>query len=160
MHDDAGNFIKVRDKLTQELRREPTDEEIAKEIGISPKKARNVRRAAYQKTISLDRPVGGREDGEALEDFIADEDNPSPLEVAHKGQLKEKINEVFETVLTPRQAMVLNLRFARNGYAKHTLEETGKRLGVTRERARQIEAAGIGKLRTSKYFGELHDFFD
>ncbi len=135
--------------------RDPTAEDIAKELNMSVEKVREILRIS-QEPVSLETPIGEEEDSH-LGDFIPDEDALSPAEEAAMTFLKEKINEVLQT-LTPREAKVLSLRFGLVDGRPHTLEEVGKEFNVTRERIRQIEAKALRKLRhpgRSKHLKEL-----
>ena len=134
--------------------RDPSAEDIAKEINMSPDKVREILRIS-QEPVSLETPIGEEEDSH-LGDFIPDDDAPSPADAAAMTFLKEKVNEVLET-LTPREAEVLRLRFGLRDGSVQTLEEVGNAFGVTRERIRQIEAKALRKLRHPSRSKHLKD---
>ena len=130
--------------LLQELGREPSEEELGKEMGITPERVREVIRFA-QSTISLETPIGEEEDSH-LGDFVEDREAVSPSDAASLTMLHSEVEEVLDT-LTPRERRVMQLRFGLNDGHQRTLEEVGKRFGLTRERIRQIEVRALHKLR-------------
>ena len=144
-------------RLTQDLGRDPSDEELAKKLEITPQRVREIFKIA-QETTSLEKPVGDEEDS-FLGDFIQDTSQPSPYDSASKQFLKENIEEVFET-LSEREAKVLKMRFGLAGYRSMTLEEVGKEFGVTRERIRQIEAKALRKLKHPSRRKKLQDYLE
>ncbi len=144
MVETINKLIRISRQLLQEYGREPTPEEIAKEMGISEAKVREIIKIA-QEPVSLETPIGEEEDSH-LGDFIPDEDAPAPAEAASFALMKEQLMEVLDT-LTPREEKVLRLRFGLDDGHQRTLEEVGKEFNVTRERIRQIEAKAIRKLR-------------
>ena len=144
----ASNMLLHRDG------KEPTPEDIAKELGLSVDKVREILRIS-QEPVSLETPIGEEEDSH-LGDFIPDEDALSPADAAAMTFLKAKVNEVLET-LTPREAEVLRLRFGLGEGTPQTLEEVGKAFNVTRERIRQIEAKALRKLRHPSRSKHLKD---
>ena len=144
----ASNMILHRDG------KEPTPEDIAKELGLGVDKVREILRIS-QEPVSLETPIGEEEDSH-LGDFIPDEDALSPADAAAMTFLKTKVNEVLET-LTPREAEVLRLRFGLGEGTPQTLEEVGKAFNVTRERIRQIEAKALRKLRHPSRSKHLKD---
>ena len=146
---------KAANVILSQTNREPTHEEIAEMIGISPDKVREVIRFS-QDTLSLETPIGEEEDSH-LGDFLPDDNAPAPEESAHNTMLKEQLNEVLAT-LTEREAMVLKLRFGLDDNKARTLEEVGERFDVTRERIRQIEAKALRKLRHPSRSKKLRDF--
>ena len=148
---------KVSSQLLHQNGREPTAEEIAKELDMSVDKVREIMRVA-QEPVSLETPIGEEEDSH-LGDFIPDEDAPAPADAASHTLLKEQLAEVLKT-LTPREEKVLRLRFGLDDGRPRTLEEVGKEFNVTRERIRQIEAKALRKLRHPSRSKKLKDFID
>ena len=144
MVETINKLIRVSRQLLQEYGREPLPEEIAEEMGISEDKVREIIKIA-QEPVSLETPIGEEEDSH-LGDFLPDEDAPAPAEAAAFTLLKEQLMSVLST-LTPREEMVLKLRFGLVDGRQRTLEEVGKEFKVTRERIRQIEAKALRKLR-------------
>ncbi|MBQ7117627.1 MAG: RNA polymerase sigma factor RpoD [Clostridia bacterium] len=134
--------------------KDPSPEDIAKELGMQTEKVRDILRIS-QEPVSLETPIGEEEDSH-LGDFIPDEDALSPADAAAMTFLKAKVNEVLET-LTPREAEVLRLRFGLRDGTPQTLEEVGKAFNVTRERIRQIEAKALRKLRHPSRSKHLKD---
>ena len=157
MVETINKLIRVSRQLLQEYGREPQPEEIAKEMGISEEKVREIMKIA-QEPISLETPIGEEEDSH-LGDFIPDEDAPAPAEAAAFILLKEQLMEVLDT-LTPREEKVLRLRFGLDDGRARTLEEVGREFNVTRERIRQIEAKALRKLRHPSRSKKLKDFLD
>ena len=131
-------------QLLQENGREPTVEEIAENLGMTPEKVREIMKAA-QDPVSLETPIG-EEDDSHLGDFIPDESTLTPSEAVSYQLLREQLNKVLHT-LTPREEMVIKLRFGLDDGRTRTLEEVGKEFNITRERIRQIEAKALRKLR-------------
>ena len=148
---------RVSRQLLQELGREPSPEEIAEVIGMTPEKVRDTMKYALE-PVSLETPIGEEEDSH-LGDFIPDEDSPAPSEAASYTLLKEQLNEVLHT-LTPREEQVLKLRFGLLDGRTRTLEEVGKEFDITRERIRQIEAKALRKLRHPSRSKRLRDYLD
>ena len=148
---------RISRQLLQEYGREPTPEEIAEKIGMTPEKVRDTMKYALE-PVSLETPIGEEEDSH-LGDFIPDEDSPAPAEAASYTLLKEQINEVLHT-LTPREEQVLKLRFGLEDGRTRTLEEVGKEFDITRERIRQIEAKALRKLRHPSRSKRLKDYLD
>ncbi|MBE7039658.1 MAG: RNA polymerase sigma factor RpoD [Ruminococcaceae bacterium] len=157
MVETINKLIRVSRQLVQELGRDPHPNEIAKELNMSIDKVREIMKIA-QEPISLETPIGEEEDSH-LGDFIPDEDAPAPSEAASFMLLKEQLGEVLNT-LTPREAMVLRLRFGLDDGRQRTLEEVGKEFNVTRERIRQIEAKALRKLRHPSRSKKLKDYLD
>ena len=155
MVETINKLARVQRQLTQELNREPTDEEIAKKLGISIEKVREVYKIS-QDPVSLETPIG-EEDDSHLGDFIKDERTMSPEEYATVELLKEELSGVLLT-LTDREERVLRLRFGLDDGQCRTLEEVGQIFGVTRERIRQIEATALRKLRHPSRSRKLKDF--
>jgi len=138
-----NRVTKASRELTQQLGREPTNEEIAQKLIVPTRKVEEVFRA-IQDPIALQTPVGD-EDTE-LEDFIGDKNSPSPYLDAEKTETSEQIQQVLKT-LTPKEEMVIRMRFGIGADRDHTLEEVGRHLSITRERVRQIEAKALRKLK-------------
>ena len=155
MVETINKLIRTSRQLLQQNGREPTPEEIAKEMEISPEKVMEIQKIA-QDPVSLETPIG-EEDDSHLGDFIQDEDSPAPQDSAAHTLLKEQLEEVMNT-LTPREAMVLKLRFGLEDGKARTLEEVGKQFDVTRERIRQIEAKALRKLRHPSRSKKLRDY--
>jgi len=155
MVETINKMVRIQRQMTLELNREPSEEEIAKKMGISVDKVREVMKIS-QDPVSLETPIG-EEDDSHLGDFIKDENSLSPEEYATNEILKEEINEVLST-LQPREQQVLELRFGLIDGTCYTLEEVGKRFNVTRERIRQIEAKALRKLRHPSRAKKLRDF--
>ncbi len=155
MYEQINRLARVSRQLVQELGRDPTVEEIAEELGVSPKKVERTIKVS-QRPLSLEMPVG-EEDDSFLGDFIEDNDAPSPTDQASHQLLRDQIDDIFVS-LTPREVRILQLRFGLvDGYS-YTLEEVGKKFGVTRERIRQIEAQALGRLRHPSRSRKLRDF--
>ena len=146
MVETINRLIKISRQLLQELGRDPTVEEIAHEMGLTPEKVREVIKIS-QEPISLETPIGEEEDSH-LGDFIEDQEAIAPAEAASVMLLKEKMADVLKN-LTERERKVLVLRFGLEDGHQRTLEEVGQEFGVTRERIRQIEAKALRKLRPS-----------
>ena len=157
MVETINKLIRVNRQLAQELGRDPTPAEIAKEMGISESKVREIIKIA-QEPVSLETPIGEEEDSH-LGDFIEDENAPAPAEVASNAMMREQLQEVLHT-LTPREEKVIRLRFGLEDGQAHTLEEVGKEFNVTRERIRQIEAKALRKLRHPSRSKKLKDFLN
>ena len=155
MVETINKLARVQRQLTQELNREPTDEEIAKKLGITVEKVREVYKIS-QDPVSLETPIG-EEDDSHLGDFIKDERTMGPEEYATVEMLKEELKGVLAT-LTEREEKVLRLRFGLDDGQCRTLEEVGQIFGVTRERIRQIEAKALRKLRHPSRSRKLKDF--
>ena len=157
MVETINKLIRVSRQLLQELGREPSSEEIAKEMGMSHEKVREIMKIA-QEPVSLETPIGEEEDSH-LGDFIPDDDAPAPSEAASFMLLKEQLMDVLNT-LTPREEKVLRLRFGLEDGRARTLEEVGGEFQVTRERIRQIEAKALRKLRHPSRSKKLKDFLE
>ncbi len=157
MVETINKLIRVSRQLLQELGREPQPEEIAKEIGMSVEKVREIMKIS-QEPVSLETPIGEEEDSH-LGDFIPDDDAPAPAEAAAFTLLKEQLIDVLDT-LTAREEKVLRLRFGLDDGRARTLEEVGKEFNVTRERIRQIEAKALRKLRHPSRSKKLKDYLD
>ncbi len=157
MVETINKLVRVSRQLVQELGREPTPDELAKELNMSIDKVREISKIS-QEPVSLETPIGEEEDSH-LGDFIPDDDAPAPSEAASFVLLKEQLVDVLKT-LTPREAKVLKLRFGLDDGRQRTLEEVGKEFDVTRERIRQIEAKALRKLRHPSRSKKLKDFLD
>jgi len=157
MVETINKMVRISRQLVQRQGREPTDEEIAKEMEIEEGKVEDIRRIA-QLPVSLETPIGEEEDSQ-LGDFIEDRDLPSPEESAAGHLLREQIESMLDA-LSDREREVLYFRFGLEDGRSYTLEEVGKRFGVTRERIRQIEAKALRKLRHPSRSRKLRDFLD
>ena len=157
MVETINKLIRVSRQLLQELGREPSPEEIAKEMDTSVDRVREIMKIA-QEPVSLETPIGEEEDSH-LGDFIEDHDAPAPADAASFTLLREQLSDVLET-LTVREKRVLELRFGLEDGRSRTLEEVGQHFGVTRERIRQIEAKALRKLRHPSRSKRLKDFLE
>ena len=157
MVETINKYIRISRQLLQDLGRDPTAEEVAKEMGLSTLRVREIMKIA-QEPVSLETPIGEEEDSH-LGDFIEDEAALDPADAASVMLLKEQITEVLQT-LAPREAEVLRLRFGLEDGRSRTLEEVGQSFGVTRERIRQIEAKALRKLRHPVRLCKLQGNFD
>jgi RNA polymerase primary sigma factor len=157
MVETINKLIRVSRQLLQELGREPTPEEIAKEMNMSEERVREILKIS-QEPVSLETPIGEEEDSH-LGDFIQDDNVPVPADAAAFTLLKEQLVEVLDT-LTDREQKVLRLRFGLDDGRARTLEEVGKEFNVTRERIRQIEAKALRKLRHPSRSRKLKDYLD
>ncbi len=155
MSDRIRRLYRVARQLEQEYGRKPTAEEIAEEMDIDPRKVQWMLRVSWQ-PLSLEHPVGEDEDSE-LGNFIENDLALTPAQVAHDNLLREKIEEVLAT-LTPREARILRLRFGLQNGRSYTLEEVGRKFGLTRERIRQIEGRALRRLRHPRRSRQLRDY--
>lgn len=158
MVETINKLLRTQRRMTQELNREPSIEELAKELEMEPDKVEYVMKIK-QDITSLDAGVG-RDDGEddtVLGDFIEDEDAASPEESAANQLLKEQVQEIL-SILTEREQKILKMRFGVDDGKSHTLEEVGQEFSVTRERIRQIEAKALAKLRKHKDAKKLYEY--
>ncbi len=157
MVETINKLIRTSRDLLQRLGREPTPEEISKEIELPVEKVLEIQKIA-QDPVSLETPIG-EEDDSHLGDFIQDDDSPAPQDSVAYTLLKEQLEEVMNT-LTPREAKVLKLRFGLEDGKARTLEEVGREFMVTRERIRQIEAKALRKLRHPSRSKKLKDYMN
>jgi RNA polymerase primary sigma factor len=157
MVETINKMVRISRQLVQKLGREPSDEEIAKEMGIEDTRVEEIRRIA-QLPVSLETPIGEEEDSQ-LGDFIEDRNLPSPEDAAAGNLLHEQIEEMLDA-LSDREREVLRYRFGLEDGRSYTLEEVGRRFGVTRERIRQIEAKALRKLRHPSRSKKLRDFLE
>ena len=158
MVETINKVLRTTRKLTSELNREPTNEEIAEALGLDADKVDYVMRIK-QDIASLDASVSrdGDDEDSVLGDFVEDEERDSPEESAANQILKEQLSEIIAT-LTDREQKIIRLRFGIGGGRPHTLEEVGAEFDVTRERIRQIEAKALSKLRKNKDTKKLHEY--
>ena len=157
MVETINKLIRISRQLLQEYGREPTSEEIAREMGITVEKVREIKKIS-QDPVSLETPIGEEEDSH-LGDFIPDEDIPSPVDAAAYSMLQKQLREVLDT-LSEREKKVLILRFGLDDGRPRTLEEVGREFNVTRERIRQIEAKALRKLRHPSRSKKLRDYLE
>lgn len=157
MHECISSLSRTKRRLTQELHREPTQEELAKEMGKTVDEIVQLQRYS-QDSISFDSTIGDDEDS-TLIDLVPDENTLNPLEYTEKSLFREEMDDVLQT-LTPREEMVIRLRYGINVNRSHTLEEVGKIMGITRERVRQIETKAILRLRHHQRLGRLKQHID
>ncbi|MCJ7473340.1 MAG: RNA polymerase sigma factor RpoD [Actinobacteria bacterium] len=157
MVETINKLIRVQRQLLQKFGREPTPEEIAKKIQLTPEKVREIMKIS-QEPVSLETPIGEEEDSH-LGDFIEDAEAEAPSDAASFTMLQEQLYEVLNT-LNDRERKVIQLRFGLQDGHPRTLEEVGREFGVTRERIRQIESKTLGKLRHPNRSSALRDFLD
>ncbi len=157
MVETINKLVRVSRQMVQELNREPTAEEIAEHMDMTPEKVREILKIS-QDPVSLETPIG-EEDDSHLGDFIEDQDAVAPSDAAAFELLKEQLEDVLHT-LTDREEKVLRLRFGLDDGKPRTLEEVGKRFNVTRERIRQIEAKALRKLRHPSRSKRLKDYLE
>jgi RNA polymerase primary sigma factor len=155
MSDRIRQLYKASQSLEQKLGRKPTVDEIAQELELDVKKVEWMMRVSWL-PVSLETPVGD-EDGSELGMFVEDDISPTPIEVTYQSILRDKINEVLET-LSPREARILRLRFGLDDGKIFTLEEVGEKFGLTRERIRQIEGKALRQLRHPHKARQLKDY--
>jgi RNA polymerase primary sigma factor len=156
MVETINKLLRTQRRLTQEMNREPSNEEIAKEMEIDVAKVEHIMKIK-QDISSLDASIRDDEEESVLADFIEDEDTITPEESATGQLLKEQVKDML-SALTEREQKILKLRFGLEDGKQHTLEEVGQEFSVTRERIRQIEAKALAKLRKHKDARKLHDY--
>lgn len=158
MVETINKLLRTQRRMTQELNREPTIEELAKELEMEPERVEYVIKIK-QDISSLDAGVGrdGEDEDSVLGDFIEDEDGATPEESASSQLLKEQVQSVLST-LSEREQKIIKMRFGLENGKSHTLEEVGQEFAVTRERIRQIEAKALAKLRKHKDAKKLHEY--
>jgi len=156
MVETINKLLRTHRRMTQELNREPTNEELAKEMEIEVEKVEHIMKIK-QDISSLDQSVRDDEEDSVLGDFIEDEDTPAPEESATSQLLREHVDRIL-TSLSEREQKILRMRFGLVDGKTHTLEEVGREFGVTRERIRQIEAKALAKLRKSGDSKKLRDY--
>jgi RNA polymerase primary sigma factor len=152
-----NKLARVSRRLVQEYGREPTNEEIGRELALSPERVREILKMTQQ-PVSLETPVG-EEESSHLGDFIQDDEALTPMEATTLHLLRDQVADVLST-LTPREARLLRLRFGLEDGRSRTLEEVGREFNVTRERIRQIEAKALRKLRHPSRSRQLRDYVD
>jgi RNA polymerase primary sigma factor len=160
MVETINKLLRTQRRMTQELNREPSIEELAKELEMEPEKVEYVMKIK-QDITSLDAGVGrdGEEEDSVLADFIEDEESDSPEDSAANQLLKEEVEAILATV-SDRERKIIKMRFGIGGGKSHTLEEVGQEFGVTRERIRQIEAKTLAKVRKHKGAKRLYDYLN
>ncbi|HEY3341226.1 MAG TPA: sigma-70 family RNA polymerase sigma factor, partial [Anaerolineae bacterium] len=155
MGDQINRLLRASHQLTQELGRDPTVAELAEALNVTVRKAEQMIQVA-RRPISLETPTDDEEES-VLGDFIPDEDSPAPVEIVTSQMLREQLSDILST-LPPREVRILQLRYGLLDGETYTLEEVGKKLGVTRERVRQIEAQALSRLRHPAHARKLRDF--
>jgi RNA polymerase primary sigma factor len=155
LSDRIRKVYQVAQQLEQDWGRQPTPEEIAQELSLPPQKVQWMLKVS-QRPLSLEKPVGEEEDSE-LGSFIPDDDSPTPSDSAYHNLLQEKLDDIL-TSLTPREARILRLRFGLQDGRSYTLEEVGRKFGLTRERIRQIEHEALDRLRHPSRSRQLRDY--
>ncbi|MFA6136113.1 MAG: sigma-70 family RNA polymerase sigma factor [Candidatus Paceibacterota bacterium] len=156
MVETISKYTQVRRRLAQELGRDPLAEEVAIEMGISVDKVRHIQEIS-QEVLSLEAPVGDDDENSTLSEFIKDEKGLTPDQVTAHSLLREKIIEIMND-LAPREREIISMRFGLNDGVTHTLEEVGKKFGVTRERIRQIEAKALEKMKDHEKSRALEEY--
>lgn len=157
MVETINKLLRTQRRMTQELNREPTIDELAKELEMEPEKIEYVMKIK-QDVNSLDAAVRDDEEDSVLGDFIEDEDTKSPDETATEQLLKEQVQGILESALSERELKIVRMRFGLEDGKNHTLEEVGHEFAVTRERIRQIEAKALAKLRKHKDAKKLYEY--
>ena len=157
MVETINKLLRTQRRMTQELNREPSIEELAKEMEMEPEKIEYVMKIK-QDVNSLDAAVRDDEEDSVLGDFIEDEETKSPDEAATEQLLKEQVQGILESALSERELKIVKMRFGLEDGKNHTLEEVGHEFAVTRERIRQIEAKALAKLRKHKDAKKLYEY--
>jgi RNA polymerase primary sigma factor len=155
MGDQINKLLRVSHQLTQRLGRDPSIDELADSLEVTPKKVENMIQVA-RRPLSLETPTDEEEDS-VLGDFIQDEESPAPAELVTLNLLREHLQEVLN-MLPPREVRILQLRYGLLDGQSYTLEEVGRKMGVTRERVRQIEAQALSRLRHPSHRRRLADY--
>ncbi len=155
MSDRIRRLYRRAQEIEQERGERPTPEELAEEFDIEPRKVQWMMRVSWQ-PLSLERPVGEDEDSE-LSNFIEDEETPTPPDTTYRGMLRERLEEAMRG-LSPREVRILRMRFGLQNGESYTLEEVGKKFGLTRERIRQIEGQALRRLRHPSRSRDLRDY--
>jgi len=155
LSDRIRKVYQIAQQLEQDWGRQPTPEEIARELSLPPQKVQWMLKVS-QRPLSLEKPVGEEEDSE-LGSFIPDDDAPTPSDTAYHRMLQDKLDDIL-TSLTPREARILRLRFGLHDGRSYTLEEVGQKFGLTRERIRQIEHEALDRLRHPSRSRQLRDY--
>jgi len=155
MGDQINKLLRVSHQLTQRLGRDPSTDELAEALEVPPKKVENMIQVA-RRPLSLETPTDEEEDS-VLGDFIQDEETPAPTDAVTQNLLREHLQEVLNT-LPPREVRILQLRYGLMDGQSYTLEEVGRKMGVTRERVRQIEAQALSRLRHPSHRRRLADY--
>jgi len=155
LSDRIRKVYQVAQQLEQDWGRQPTPEEIAEELGLPAQKVQWMLKVS-QRPLSLEKPVGEEEDSE-LGSFIPDREAPTPSDTAYHSMLQDKLDDVL-TTLSPREARILQLRFGLQDGRSYTLEEVGRKFGLTRERIRQIEHEALDRLRHPSRSRQLRDY--
>ena len=156
MVETISKYTQVKRRLAQELGREPLAEEIAIEMGMSVDKVRHIQEIS-QEVLSLESPLGDDDESSTLSEFIKDEKSLTPDQTTAHSLLREKILEIMDD-LTPREREIIAMRFGLTDGVTHTLEEVGKKFGVTRERIRQIEAKALEKMKEHEKSRALEEY--
>ena len=157
MVESINRVHRMQRQMVQELEREPTVDELAERVSMTPERVREIQRISLD-PLSLDSPVG-EEDDSYLADFIKDEGAEEPLDAATRQMLQDAVRDVLDE-LNDREKQVVRLRFGLDDEQARTLEEVGKEFGVTRERIRQIESKTLAKLRHPNHAQRLRDYLD
>jgi RNA polymerase primary sigma factor len=156
MGDRIRKLVRIAQRMEQDLGHQPTPEEIAGEMGLDADEVRWMLRIS-KRPMSLEKPVGDEKDASELGDFIEDENEPSPPQRVERVQLREELERML-TALPPREARILRFRFGLEGDRTYSLQEIGEKLGVSRERVRQIQKQALGRLRHPRHRRKLQDY--